>query len=90
MLYLLHFDTPLAHARHYLGYTRNGGLERRLAEHRAGNGARLMAVVQLAGITWELARTWPEGDRTLERRIKNQGGLSRFCPTCRATGSYHR
>lgn len=50
---------------------------------------RLMQVVAAAGITWECVRTWT-GGRELERRLKRQGGLSRHCPTCRATGHYHR
>jgi predicted GIY-YIG superfamily endonuclease len=58
-VYLIHFNTPLSHARHYLGWTSN--LKRRLAEHQAGSGARLMAVVAQQGITWRLARTWKGG-----------------------------
>ena len=53
----------------------------RLAQHAAGQGARLLAVVAAAGITWELARVWP-GGRARERQIKNQGGASRCCPLC--------
>ena len=33
----------------------------RLAEHEAGRGARLLAVVRAAGIGWQLARPWPGG-----------------------------
>lgn len=56
-VYLLHFDRPYRHARHYVGWTSN--LDGRLAEHTAGHGARLLAVVHAAGIGWHLARTWP-------------------------------
>lgn len=79
-IYLLHFEAPFRHARHYLGWT-SGLLEQRLDAHIAGNGARLLAVVASAGITWRLARTWP-GTRARERQIKRQGGLSRSCPMC--------
>lgn len=79
-IYLIHFNTPYAHARHYTGWSEN--LEARLEEHRRGNGARLMAVIKASGITWVLARTW-EGTRKLERRLKNSGGASRRCPVCR-------
>jgi hypothetical protein len=58
-------------------------LDGRLAEHAAGRGARLMAVIAEAGIGWTLARTW-EGSRTRERQLKRQGGASRRCPICRA------
>ena len=44
-VYLIHFETRLKHARHYLGYCDDLG--RRMAQHRSGNGARLMEV-----ITW--------------------------------------
>src|SRR5688572_11787332 len=81
-VYLLHFDRPYKHARHYTGWTLH--LEERLAEHAAGHGARLLAVVREAGINWTLARTW-KGTRHRERRIKNQGGASRFCPMCGIT-----
>jgi predicted GIY-YIG superfamily endonuclease len=79
MVYLLHFSEPYRHARHYLGSTDN--LERRLAEHRGGTGARLMEVVSEAGISFTLARTWP-GGRQRERQLKKQGGRSRLCPLC--------
>ena len=81
-IYLLHFDRPYRHARHYLGWTSD--LEARLAEHEAGRGARLLAVIRQAGIGWQLARTW-EGSRSRERQLKQQGGASRRCPFCGVT-----
>ena len=80
-VYLLHFDRPYRHARHYCGWTSD--LAGRLAEHRSGHGARLMAVINQAGIGFSLARTWA-GTRLRERQIKCQGGLSRCCPDCGA------
>ena len=56
-------------------------VKRRLAEHAAGRGARLLAVVREAGIGWQLARLWP-GSRARERQIKRQGGHTRHCPLC--------
>jgi hypothetical protein len=79
-VYLLHFDRPFGHARHYLGWAGPGNLDARLAHHRAGTGGNLLRHVGRAGITWHLARTWP-GDRTLERRMKCRGSTRR-CPTC--------
>jgi predicted GIY-YIG superfamily endonuclease len=79
-VYLLHFDRPYKHARHYLGWASN--LEARLDHHRAGTGARLLAVLKAEGIGWRVARTWSPADRHRERQIKTQGGLSRSCPDC--------
>ena len=79
-VYLLHFDQPYKHARHYVGWTARN-IKRRLAEHEAGRGARLLAVVRAAGIGWQLARMWP-GSRERERQIKRQGGHARKCPLC--------
>jgi hypothetical protein len=83
-VYLLHFDRPYKHARHYRGFAEPGHLESRIAVHRAGHGARLMAVIKAAGIGFTLARTWP-GTRSRERQLKNQGGGARHCPLCGVT-----
>ena len=81
-VYLLHFDRPYKHARHYTGWTGSSrSLTARLARHAAGDGARLLAVAYAAGVPWELARTW-EGPRARERQLKRQGGASRHCPMC--------
>lgn len=79
-VYLLHFDQPYKHARHYLGWTSD--LDQRLADHAAGTGARLLAVLKAHGIGFQLARTWSPATRGRERQIKNQGGASRCCPLC--------
>lgn len=78
-IYLLHFERPYKHARHYMGWTTD--LEARLERHRQGSGARLLAVIADAGIGWELARTWV-GTRYDERRLKRWGGKTRLCPIC--------
>lgn len=78
--YLIHFDEPYQHARHYTGWTTN--LDERLAEHAAGRGSRLMEVIRDAGISWRLARVWT-GTRHLERSLKRSGGMSRRCPMCK-------
>lgn len=79
-IYLIHFDRPYRHAKHYLGWASN--LEARLEHHRNGTGARLMQVLRQEGIGWHVARVWENADRNRERQIKNQGGLSRRCPDC--------
>jgi predicted GIY-YIG superfamily endonuclease len=79
IVYLLHFERPYKHARHYTGSAHD--LQDRLDRHAKGQGARLLAVIQAAGITWELARTWA-GGRQKERTLKKQGGATRRCPVC--------
>jgi hypothetical protein len=81
MIYLIHFDRPLHHARHYLGYCADGTLEVRLIRHRAGRGARLLAVLRELNIGWRVVRVL-EGDRKVERRLK--GTSVRLCPVCSA------
>ena len=78
-IYLLHFEHRYRHAGHYTGWTAD--LRQRLAEHEAGQGARLLAVVKAAGITWTLSRTWT-GTRGDERALKRGGGAARHCPLC--------
>ncbi|WP_306362506.1 hypothetical protein [Nocardia sp. CC227C] len=78
-VYLLHFDRPYRHARHYLGYTRD--LDARLAAHAAGQGARLLQVLRENNIGWHLARTW-DGGRALERRLKALHAAAKLCPDC--------
>ncbi|HEU0087678.1 MAG TPA: hypothetical protein VFQ77_08510 [Pseudonocardiaceae bacterium] len=81
-VYLLHFDRPYRHARHYLGWAAD--LQARLAAHAAGRGPPGLQVITGAGIGYTLARTWP-GTRTRERQLKRQGGRSRCCPLCGIT-----
>jgi predicted GIY-YIG superfamily endonuclease len=84
VIYLLHFDRPLAHAQHYLGFTDD--LETRLRLHANPNGSshhRLMQVIHEQGIGFVLARAW-DGDRTRERALKQHRNGRRLCPICNA------
>ena len=80
MLYLIHFSRPFKHAGHYRGYCEDGKLERRIAKHRSGRGAKLLKIIQEAGITWEVVATF-EGDRKAERNLKKRPIMA-ICPTC--------
>jgi hypothetical protein len=82
IIYLLHFDTKLHHAQHYLGCT-GGSLRDRMRRHATGNGARLVEVITQAGITWRIARTW-RGNWNTEKKLKRQHNSPRFCPICNA------
>ncbi len=51
-------------------------------EHVMGSkGARLLQVVRDAGISFHVARTW-DGDRKLERKLKNRKNAKFLCPEC--------
>lgn len=73
------------HAAHYLGFVAGdeSELNARLADHRAGRGARLLEVIRDAGMTFKLTRTWTGVTRSFERTLKNNGG-GRLCPECNA------
>ena len=88
VVYLIHFDKPLGDlsnprglAQHYLGFTDD--LDARMEAHASGNGARIMEVVSKAGISWQLVRTW-DGNRDVERKLKDQHNAPRLCPVCRS------
>jgi hypothetical protein len=74
---------PRGAAGHYLGTTID--LDRRLATHREGRGARMLAAANERGIAYDVVRTWP-GGRDVERRIKRQRNAPRLCPACRGGG----
>lgn len=78
--YLIHFEPPYKHARHYLGFAED--VLRRVDEHRAGQGARLTQVAAQAGCKLVLARVWPNGDRQLERKLKRRKEAPCLCPVC--------
>ena len=79
-VYTLHFDPPLGHARHYTGWTTD--LDTRLAQHEAGQAARITQVQRERGGSWRVARTEP-GTRDRENQLKERGA-SRDCPICMA------
>ena len=84
VVYLIHFERPYHHARHYLGTTND--LEQRLQQHAKGRrygGARLMEVIIEAGIGWHVVRTW-DGGRELEQQLKAWNNGCRLCPICKA------
>src|SRR5262249_25508216 len=79
-VYLIHFEERYRHAGHYLGYSSD--LERRLQAHRQSCGARLLEVVNGAGIAWSVVRVWLDGDYDLERQLKALHNGPRLCPRC--------
>ncbi len=85
MVYLLCFDKKFKHAKHYIGYAENQRtFEARMKHHAKGSGSRLMAAIAKAGIGFCVARTWPDGDRNFERKLKNRKKAAELCPHCTA------
>ena len=82
LVYLLHFERPLSHARHYIGSTPEHGLARRMQEHANGRGAKLTAAVARAKIPMTLARLWYSPDRRLETDLKAKRNSKILCPIC--------
>lgn len=72
-------DHPRGQGRHYVGMSTN--LAQRIATHREGRGARMLAAAVQRGISFEVVRTWP-GGREMEKRIKAQHNARRYCPRC--------
>lgn len=84
MVYLIHFNQPISPdhtCQHYIGYTRS--LKKRIAEHKAGLGARLCQVANERGIDYQVVKTWSDGTRKLERQLKNRKNGLKLCPVCR-------
>lgn len=80
MVYLICFDRPYKHARHYLGSAED--VRKREDVHLAGSGARLLQVVNQAGISWSIVRLW-YGGRDRERELKRWHSGVKLCPRCR-------
>lgn len=80
-IYLLHFEQPLRHARHYLGFTEGETVDQRIERHRSGRGSKLMAAVTRSGIDFRVVKTW-SGTRHLERELKRSKNIPRHCPVC--------
>lgn len=80
-VYLLHFEPPYKHAKHYMGWTTD--VEVRVERHRNGGGSPLVKAALAAGCVVTVVRTWPNVTRAFERELKNRKGAPRLCPTCR-------
>lgn len=87
MIYILELHRPMAHTKFYVGWTKSPAtLERRIEHHRNGTGARFTAVASERGIGFEVVAIIPDGDRTLERQIKNRKSTGRVVSQIARTG----
>lgn len=83
LVYLLHFDQPYHHARHYLGFCEDGNIAKRMRWHRSGNGSKLIRAITRAGISFRLVKIWLDKDRHFERSLKNKKRTPALCPVCK-------
>ena len=97
-VYILHYEQPLDSStltyrrapRHYIGWTTD--IDKRLRQHRTGNGGRFPAAMSRKGIRFRLERLWTfEQDmdaKALERSIKREkrGGTA-YCVRCAVLSS---
>ena len=79
-VYLIHFETNLKHARHYIGATDD--VEARLKRHRKGAGANILRVCNDKGISYKVVRVWEDKPIGFERRLKNRKEAPALCPIC--------
>lgn len=86
-IYLLHFDVPHHHARHYMGATFD--LEARLTAHRQGRGSRLTRALCKGNATWKLGGLWEWTESIdqislwrLEKNFKSRHQGPAFCSIC--------
>lgn len=82
MVYLIHFESKLHHAQHYIGFCQSAFFQR-MHQHATNQGAKLLAAVNRHGIRWYVARIWYNGDRSFERQLKNRKNAPCICPVCR-------
>ena len=90
-VYLVCFDSELGapdnpkgkagHSQHhYRGWAED--VELRMAEHRAGRSARILAACVEQSIAFGVVWAGAGVDRNFERRLKRQHNAWRHCPRC--------
>ena len=79
-VYLIHFDRPFRHAKHYLGFT-SIGVRNRFNRHLNGDASSLTKAAIQDGVKLVVVRVW-NGSRTDERRLKGHSS-TRYCPFCK-------
>jgi|ERR1043166_1145738 predicted GIY-YIG superfamily endonuclease len=83
-VYVIHFDPPHKHAKHYTGIVLN--VQERFTEHSNGTGGKLTKVAVENG-TKLLLHTIKSGlsfydAHALEIKLKKRHKASGYCPTC--------
>lgn len=89
-VYVLRLDPAMKHAKRYIGWTKSmDTLPLRFSFHCEGKGARMTAAAAAAGIRLTIEAVIPDGDRTLERQLKNQKNAGRIVDQIRRTGKIY-
>lgn len=83
-VYLLCFDTPYKHSKHYCGWGKNVHTRVDAQLQNKRTAAKFVKVVHRAGIKIHLARLWTGADRKFERKLKDSHNLKHYCPRCKA------
>ena len=84
-LYVIHFDKPYKHAKHYTGIAID--VDKRIKEHKGGYGSKLMAVITKNNIgfkcniigeypTYSIAKA---EEKRLKTKVKQP---KKYCPIC--------
>jgi len=87
--YILHFDRPFHHAKHYVGSADN--VTERVAKHQSDQcDVKILIAAKAQGIGFTLAKTMRNSrkgraNKTKEYRIKASGGVGKqgLCPICK-------
>ena len=85
-VYVIHFDKPYKHAKHYTGIAIN--VEKRMKEHRGGYGSRLMQVLKEnnIGFRYNIIAEYPSfsdahaEEKRLKTKVKQP---KKYCPICK-------
>jgi predicted GIY-YIG superfamily endonuclease len=80
-VYLICFSKKLSHAKHYIGWTEKP-LEERIADHKSGKGAKILAHLAKVGIPFKVVKTWENETGHFEQKLKRQKNSRHHCPNC--------
>jgi hypothetical protein len=85
-VYILHFDKPFKHAKHYVG-SADCVRDRLFVHESAACDVKILQAAKTQGITWSLAKVMKndlKNGHTKEFRIKRSGGIPKqgLCPIC--------
>lgn len=85
-VYVIHFDKPYKHAKHYTGIAKN--VEARMKEHKGSYGSKLMAVLKKynIGFKYNIIAEYPTYSeaKAEEKRLKTKVKQpKKYCPICK-------